>query len=207
MFVPWLVLAFVPDADADDAEVDWPTQPIGLEWLATTEPDLSDLERAYIETACRSPMSVLVVEEVTAGRSPRLEGRVDRFALSCPRTGRVTEPADGRSDLHANRDARWCEPDVRGGAICRATALAHAHHRLARTTDAQAIDDAPGSRRFRHRDPRLVFRDRGRPAQSDATEIVQYRRRSDRVDHVDLRAEDDRRRGVREAGAARHGSR
>ena len=69
MFVPWFVLGFVPDPASDDADVDWPTRPIGLEWLATTEPDVSDLERAYIETACRSPMSVLAVEEVTVGRS------------------------------------------------------------------------------------------------------------------------------------------
>jgi hypothetical protein len=58
MFVPWLVLGFVPDAHSDDADVDWPTQPIGLEWLATAESNVSDLERAYIETACRSPMRV-----------------------------------------------------------------------------------------------------------------------------------------------------
>jgi hypothetical protein len=69
MFVPWLVLEFVPDAESDDADDDWPTQPIGLEWLATTESNVSDLDRAYIETACRSPMSVFAVEDVTAGRS------------------------------------------------------------------------------------------------------------------------------------------
>ena len=51
----------MPDPDSDDADVDWPTQPIGLDWLATKEPNVSELERAYIDTACRSPMSVVVV--------------------------------------------------------------------------------------------------------------------------------------------------
>jgi hypothetical protein len=31
MFVPWFVLGFVPDAEADDGGAEWPTQPIGLE--------------------------------------------------------------------------------------------------------------------------------------------------------------------------------
>ena len=35
MFIPWLVLGFVPDSEVDDADAGWPTQPIGLEWLAT----------------------------------------------------------------------------------------------------------------------------------------------------------------------------
>jgi hypothetical protein len=69
MFVPWLVLGFVPDAESDDAAADWPTQPIGLEWVAEAEDDIADLDRAYIDIACRSPLSVFVVEQVTAGRS------------------------------------------------------------------------------------------------------------------------------------------
>jgi hypothetical protein len=68
MFVPWFVLGFVPDPEADEACDDWPTQPIGLEWLAM-QSAVSDLERAFIETACRSPISALVVEQVTAQRS------------------------------------------------------------------------------------------------------------------------------------------
>ena len=68
MFMPWLVLGFVPDPEADEARDDWPTQPIGLEWLAT-QGAVSDLNRALIETACRSPISALVVEHVTAQRS------------------------------------------------------------------------------------------------------------------------------------------
>jgi SEC-C motif-containing protein len=69
MFIPWLVLGFVPDVESDDADVDWPSRPIGLEWLATTDKVVPGLDRAYIETACRSPMSVFAVEQVTSGRS------------------------------------------------------------------------------------------------------------------------------------------
>jgi hypothetical protein len=96
MFVPWLVMGFVPDADSDDADVDWPTQPIGLEWLATTEPNISDLERTYIETACRSPMSVLAVEEVTAGRSLNLKDVLtgSRFRVLEQGASQTLRPAD-----------------------------------------------------------------------------------------------------------------
>lgn len=96
MFVPWLVLGFVPDADADEADADWPTQPIGLEWLATTEPNVSDLERAYIETACRSPMSVLAVEEVTTGRSLDLKDVLtgSRFHVLEQGASQALRPAD-----------------------------------------------------------------------------------------------------------------
>ncbi|MDO8678926.1 MAG: DUF2384 domain-containing protein [Acidobacteriota bacterium] len=69
MFVPWLVLGFVPDQEADEADATWPTEPIGLAWLATTDAEVPDLDRAYIETACRSPMSVFAVERVIPGRS------------------------------------------------------------------------------------------------------------------------------------------
>ena len=69
MFVPWLAFGFVPDTQADEADPDWPTRPIALEWLATAGADVSDLDRAYIDTACRSPLSVFVVEHVAQGRS------------------------------------------------------------------------------------------------------------------------------------------
>jgi hypothetical protein len=70
MFVPWLVLGFVPDPHADDIGDDWSTQPIGLEWLARTgAAGVSDLDRAFIETACRSPISAFVVEQVAPRRS------------------------------------------------------------------------------------------------------------------------------------------
>ena len=69
MFVPWLVLSFVPDPEAEAADATWPTEPIGLAWLATTDAEVPDVDRAYIETACRSPMSVFAVERVVPGRS------------------------------------------------------------------------------------------------------------------------------------------
>lgn len=69
MFMPWLVLGFVPDSEADESQDDWPTQPIGLEWLATQSARISDLDRAYIEAACRSPLSAFVVDEVAPQRS------------------------------------------------------------------------------------------------------------------------------------------
>jgi hypothetical protein len=69
MFIPWLVLGFIPDPASDDARDDWPTQPIGLEWLAINDANVSDLDRSYIKTACRSPLSALVVEQATPQRS------------------------------------------------------------------------------------------------------------------------------------------
>lgn len=73
MFIPWLVLGFVPDPEAEGAEGPWPTQPIGLERLATSKEDISDLDREYIEVACRSPLSVFVVERVVRDRSVHLK--------------------------------------------------------------------------------------------------------------------------------------
>jgi hypothetical protein len=68
MFVPWFVFGFVPDPESDEARDDWPTQPVGLHWLATPGNDVPGLERAYIEAACRSPLSAFVVEHVTPAR-------------------------------------------------------------------------------------------------------------------------------------------
>ena len=96
MFIPWLVLGFVPDSEVDDADAGWPTQPIGLEWLATTEDDVSDLDRAYIECACRSPMSVLAVEQVTPGRSLDLKDVLtgSRFRVLEQGASQKLKPAD-----------------------------------------------------------------------------------------------------------------
>jgi hypothetical protein len=38
-------------------------------WLAETDDDVPDLDRRYIEMACRSPLSVFVIERVDPGRS------------------------------------------------------------------------------------------------------------------------------------------
>ena len=69
MFMPWLLLGFCPDPESDEARNDWPEQPIGLEWLVTQGARIPDLDRAFIETACRSALSTLVVEEVAPQRS------------------------------------------------------------------------------------------------------------------------------------------
>jgi len=96
MFIPWLVLGFVPDTEVDDADPDWPTQPIGLEWLAATEDDVSDLDRVYIETACRSPMSVFAVEQVSPGRSLDLKDVLtgSRFRVLEQGASQRLRPAD-----------------------------------------------------------------------------------------------------------------
>jgi hypothetical protein len=95
MFMPWLVLGFVPDPQADEARDDWPTQPIGLEWLATQRA-VSDLDRAFIETACRSPISALVVEHVTAQRSLDLKDVLTgkRFHVLEQSASQKLRPAD-----------------------------------------------------------------------------------------------------------------
>ena len=72
MFIPWFVFGFVlePDPDEDDDDLgDVPRRPIALEWLDATDAVVPDLNRTYAETACRSPLSVFVVEQVTEGRS------------------------------------------------------------------------------------------------------------------------------------------
>ena len=96
MFMPWLVLGFVPDPAADNAHDDWPTRPIGLEWLATKGADISDLDRTYIETACRSPLSALVVEQVTAQRSLDLKDVLTgtRFHVLEQGASQTLRPAD-----------------------------------------------------------------------------------------------------------------
>ncbi len=96
MFIPWLVLGFVPDLDVDEAEDDWPSQPIGLAWLASTEAVVPELDRSYIEIACRSPMSVFAVEQVTPGRSLDLRDVLtgSRFHVLEQGASRTLRPAD-----------------------------------------------------------------------------------------------------------------
>jgi hypothetical protein len=73
MFIPWLVLWFVRDENAEEADPEWPDQPIGLEWLETGSPEIGDIDRRFIETASRSPMSVFVIESAIPGRSVDLQ--------------------------------------------------------------------------------------------------------------------------------------
>jgi len=96
MFIPWLVLGFVPDPEADEADPDWPRQPIGLEWLARTDLGAGDLDRTYIEMACRSPMSALAVEHVEPGRSLDLKDVLTgaRFHVLEQTASQNVRPAD-----------------------------------------------------------------------------------------------------------------
>jgi len=96
MFIPWLVLGFVPDPNADEVERDWPSDAIGSTWLATTEADVPDLDRGYIETACRSPMSVFAVEQVSPGRSLDLKDVLtgSRFRVLEQGASQTLRPAD-----------------------------------------------------------------------------------------------------------------
>ena len=73
MFVPWFVLGYEPDPHHDGTQPGWPKEAVGLHWLTTENPDVSDLERAFIITACASPMSAFGVEAVTPGRSVDLK--------------------------------------------------------------------------------------------------------------------------------------
>jgi hypothetical protein len=47
----------------------WPAEPLGLHWLASQRGPIDPLDRAFAEQACRSPLSVLAVEQVVPGVS------------------------------------------------------------------------------------------------------------------------------------------
>lgn len=105
MFVPWLVLGFVRDEEsgAGRNHPEWPDQPIGLYWLeaAAKNTDIDEAWRAYIHIACRSPLSVFVVEAAEPGVSldikDVLTGR--RFHVLEQSASRTLQPAD----LHFTR--------------------------------------------------------------------------------------------------------
>jgi hypothetical protein len=97
MFLPWFVFGYVPDPlagtvdDEDDAQVEeaedigperqgrpalgervptpWPEQPLAFELMAAQGDGLDAIDRRYAETACRSPLSVFVVEAAVPGQS------------------------------------------------------------------------------------------------------------------------------------------
>jgi SEC-C motif-containing protein/ankyrin repeat protein len=96
MFIPWLLFGFVPDANADERDPDWPNQPIGKAWLTTVDAEVSALDRTFVETACRSPMSVFAVEQVTPGRSLDLKDVLtgSRFHVLEQGASRTLRPAD-----------------------------------------------------------------------------------------------------------------
>lgn len=96
MFIPWLVFEFVPDPEADEAEETWPDQPIVLEWLARSTRPIPEFDRRFIETACRSPLSVVAVEKVSPGRSLDLKDVLTgaRFHVLEQGASRDLRPAD-----------------------------------------------------------------------------------------------------------------
>src|SRR5258708_19500066 len=65
----------------DDADGDWPTQSIGPEWLATTDTDVPELDRANIETACPKSHERLCGRTGDFGSEPRSERSADRLPL------------------------------------------------------------------------------------------------------------------------------
>ena len=69
MFTAWFTLGFVPDPECPERTPDWPVEPLGLHWLASLGGDVEAMDRAFVLQACRSPLSVFVVEQVTPGQS------------------------------------------------------------------------------------------------------------------------------------------
>ena len=69
MFMAWFTLGFVPDPECPERTDAWPTEPLGLHWLASQRGAIDPLDRAFAEQACRSPLSVLAVEQVVPGVS------------------------------------------------------------------------------------------------------------------------------------------
>jgi SEC-C motif len=69
MFLAWFTCGFVPDPECAERTDAWPTEPLGLHWLASQRGPIDALDRAFAEQACASPLSVFVVEQVTPGVS------------------------------------------------------------------------------------------------------------------------------------------
>lgn len=69
MFLAWFTCGFVPDPECTERTDAWPTEPLGLHWLASPPGPVDALDRAFAEQACASPLSVFVVEQVTPGVS------------------------------------------------------------------------------------------------------------------------------------------
>jgi len=69
MFMAWFTLGFVPDPECPERTEAWPSEPLGLHWLASQPGPIDPRDRAFTEQACASPLSVLAVEQVTPGVS------------------------------------------------------------------------------------------------------------------------------------------
>lgn len=89
MFVPWFVFDFVPDPDDDAWQQDWPVEPLAVAWLHDAA--VTDSERDYVDTVCRSPLSVLRVVDLVPGRS------LDVVDMLTGRSFRVLEQSASRT--------------------------------------------------------------------------------------------------------------
>lgn len=69
MFMAWFTLSFVPDPECPERTEAWPAEPIGLHWLKSLGAAADPMDRAFVEQACRSPLSICAVEQVVAGVS------------------------------------------------------------------------------------------------------------------------------------------
>lgn len=59
----------MPDPECPERTDAWPTEPLGLHWLASQRGPVDALDRAFVEQACASPLSVFAVEQVAPGVS------------------------------------------------------------------------------------------------------------------------------------------
>ena len=93
MFIPWFVFGFIADGNV---RVGWPDVPLARYWQLTEHPRLDGVETAFLVAACRSPLSICVVEAAEPGRSLDLRdvltGR--RFHALEQGASRILQPAD-----------------------------------------------------------------------------------------------------------------
>ena len=192
--------------DADDAieadePSDWPDQPLALEWLATQRPVGDALDRRYAETACRSPLSVFVVEQAVPGQSLDVRDVLTgaRFHVLEAGASRTLRAADLLFASVLTID----DVSVMFGAShyvvppdWHTRIIDWREHVRKRTWTRQDLEDYG----IEIRGPLLP--DPRSPAQSDAAPVGEHRRRPRRVDHPQVLVNRAGGRGVRALAAA-----
>lgn len=68
LFIPWFVFDFRPGRSRKRRRSGWPTRPLAIEYLDVHRDALSEDLRQFIETACSSPLSFMVVTSTVPGR-------------------------------------------------------------------------------------------------------------------------------------------
>ena len=68
-FDPFFVFDFVPDDAERPLPDNWPTEPLALHFLHHEVESAPELHREFIEQACKSPASFVVIEAVSTGRA------------------------------------------------------------------------------------------------------------------------------------------